>query len=439
MAPRPRSLAPLALAAGAALAAACNFPRPADVADDVPADADPGTTLRVSLSGDDANDGITQPVKTLKHAIGLAAANSKVTAITLASGRYAVAGGEVFPYTVPANLTIIGPAGGGAILAGSMTEQGMILNGGALQDVELEDFTVAITATASATLTNLHVRTNMLAVRGETGAKLDVDNLDIAGKTGACATGIVLNGAAELTVKALATRGLGTTLDAKDQSAVTISSSSMIGDRTCVQGSTPVLFVASQNSLTVLDSIVDGGILGISAAPKAGVLRISITNTIVRNAKSIGILSGGGGTVNLTMQGGQLTDNDNAAQLFFKGTYSFRGVSASGNSAGFYVQETTLVMRNCTVAGSQVGIDLLTPVAVDLGTVADPGNNLFANSSRNLYYESGTAQIEAVGNTWAPGIQGADATGRYPVPQVISGPVTVAPTTNYYIGCDLGQ
>src|SRR5215470_9701040 len=102
---------PLAIAVPYAitLLVACNFPKPADVAgeagpsdaslpgeaapdsalvDGTPIDAapdaapdapdPPGTVLHVSPTGDDANDGLTMPVKTLKHAIGLAAANSTI-------------------------------------------------------------------------------------------------------------------------------------------------------------------------------------------------------------------------------------------------------------------------------------------------------------------------------------------------------------------------
>src|SRR5882762_1038563 len=102
-----------------ALVSACGFPRPADVGGEagpgdanVPGDANssvdapsvdaasidapsvdappidapdpPGTALHVSPSGDDANDGLTKPVKTLKHAIGLAAANQEIRSIILA-------------------------------------------------------------------------------------------------------------------------------------------------------------------------------------------------------------------------------------------------------------------------------------------------------------------------------------------------------------------
>jgi len=95
--------------------AACGFPRPADLPGDAAVDTpDPGFVLQVSPSGDDANDGLLQPVKTLKHALGLAAADARITKIVLASGTYSGSSGETFPYAVASNVVITGPAGGGA-------------------------------------------------------------------------------------------------------------------------------------------------------------------------------------------------------------------------------------------------------------------------------------------------------------------------------------
>src|SRR5215212_6558866 len=130
-----------------ATTAACGFPRPADVGDDDMQDP-PRVIVQVAGTGDDANDGFTRPVKTLKHAVGIAASNRDVTDIVLASGRYSTAAGETFPYTVPTGVTVSGPVGGGAILAGSKAEPGMIVDTGGLHDLELEDFTIAVTATS---------------------------------------------------------------------------------------------------------------------------------------------------------------------------------------------------------------------------------------------------------------------------------------------------
>src|SRR4051812_15918138 len=111
------------------LVTACGFPRPADIGDDALGDAsDPGITIHVSPTGDDANDGMIQPVRTLKRAIAIAGTNSQITTISLAAGRYASSTGEEFPYMVPVNVTIVGPSTGGAILVGTKTEGALTLD-----------------------------------------------------------------------------------------------------------------------------------------------------------------------------------------------------------------------------------------------------------------------------------------------------------------------
>lgn len=54
------------------------------------------TTVRVSPTGDDANDGLGMPVRTLKRGIGLAASNAAITTILVDAGRYDLASGETF-------------------------------------------------------------------------------------------------------------------------------------------------------------------------------------------------------------------------------------------------------------------------------------------------------------------------------------------------------
>lgn len=141
---------------------ACGFPRPPDVGDDGPGDSPaPGITVHVSPSGDDANDGLTQPVKTLKRAIAIAGTNTTITMIALDAGSYRAAMGETFPYTVPANVTIAGPATGGAVLVGSTVEDGLKIDTGGLQDLEMDNFTVAVTVTGRVELAGIHVKNSI--------------------------------------------------------------------------------------------------------------------------------------------------------------------------------------------------------------------------------------------------------------------------------------
>jgi hypothetical protein len=424
-------MAVLRISAALLLVSACGFPRPADVGDppgeppDAAKDAidapeQPGTVVHVSNTGDDSNDGLIMPVKTLKHAIGIAAANSQITKIVLASGHYATATGETFPYTVPANVTIIGPAGGGGILTGSNTEPGMIVDAGTLQDLELEDFAVAITATGMARATNVHIRTNMLAVRAETTARLTVNNLDITGTVAACATGIELNGAAEFSATTLSTRNLGTALNAKDQSAVNIVGGSITGDRGCTQ---TVMMVTTNKPFMLSDSIFDGGADGLSFSPRSSTLQVTIVNTIMRNLKN-DALGGGvqfGGLVTFNMSGGEVSNNGRGAVESFGGNWSFTNVTMTQNLVfGIYFQGLlpapgTLTMRGCTVSGSPDAIYLFDEAAADLGTAVSPGNNTFQSALGVGLDIDGSTQprIDAVGNTWRA-VQGADPQGRYP-------------------------
>src|SRR5882672_3860397 len=87
----------------------------------------PGLIVSVSNEGNDAHDGITQPVETLKRAVAIATANPQVTDIVLATGRYTTRQGEAFPYTLPPNVIgLAGPPGGGAVLVGTGAETGLI-------------------------------------------------------------------------------------------------------------------------------------------------------------------------------------------------------------------------------------------------------------------------------------------------------------------------
>ncbi len=68
----------------------------------------------------------------------------------------------------------------------------------------------------------------------------------------------------------------------------------------------------------------------------------------------------------------------------------------------------------------------------DLGTVASPGGNIFADTGPNVSLNASSSlpsTLQAVGNTWAANQQGSDAQGRYAVPNgqtvlEVGGPVT---------------
>lgn len=428
------------------LLGACGFPRPGnlgssgDAPGNMPGDAAendvavPGATVHVSSAGDDANDGVILPVKTLKHAIGIVAENAAITTIALESGRYSSANGETFPYTVPRNVTILGPAGGGAILVGTKTEPGFMIDAGAVRNVEFEDFETAIVATGTSNIANTRVRSSGHALRGETTAQIVIDTIDISGTAGLCSAGIVLNGSAGLVAKVLTTRALGTSLDAKDQSMASVTKADITGDAGCAQAS---FNITTNSTIAIRDSVFEAGLTGVLMS-RAG-LKVTIDNSIFRNQKEDGIT--GNGSATLIMTGGAILSNQRGGAELYNGDWSLDGVSIGQNlTFGVYLEDGRLTMRGCMVTGNGEGVYLLNPAVVDLGTTTNPGNNTIQNNAtENLYYDSSRIQVEAVGNTWNPGVQGANDLGQYPTSAIVNGPIPHVVGQNYGMSCDFGQ
>lgn len=413
----------------AAALAACGFPKPPPLDDpgndggvDAPIDAElpPGVSLRVSPTGDDANDGLSAPVKTLKHALGLAAANPDITSIVLATGRYAAASGETFPYTVPPNLLILGPAGGGAILAGSKTEPGITIATGTLRDLELEDFTVAVTATGTASLIGLRIRTEATAARATGAAVVTIDNIDITGAPGACASGIELAGTSVLTANLLVTRALKTAVLANDQSQISLSHFNFTGSH-CDFRASAIDLTKSPKPFALEDSSIDGGDLGISSSAIAPGPRLVIRNTTIQNLAKEAV----------SIENGTLDVSDSsfakqpAALLLGNVNATLTNVSFQRHPAAVQPGGGQIKMRRCSFADNSEGFYVPSVVGLDLGTAEDPGNNIFQDgfASIGIEVEAGVpVHVYAVGNTWRPNVQGADGAGHY-ARMTLNGPV----------------
>jgi Protein of unknown function (DUF1565) len=385
-----------------------------------------------------------QPVKTLKHAIGIAAGNAKIAKIVLAAGSYSASSGEAFPYTVPPNVTVIGPTSGGATLSGGKTSPGLTIDTGGLQDLDLQDFTTAITATGAANLNNVRVLTSTVAVQAETTAALTVDTLTMSGTLGACGTGIVLNGGAVLMARTLETHNLMLTRDVRDQSSADIAHATVSGDLNCA-GVQPIMNVTTTASFHLSDSVLDGGKAGMSITPKSPSFQAVLTNTSIRNMKD-GALVGGFGGVSAAfhMTGGELSNTNNTAVQIGPGVWTFTGVTFKQNKdLTIYLQDGSLVMRGCTLTGNGGGVDVFVDSTADLGTSDSPGNNVFQNTGVGVTVESsigvGGIAVQAIGNTWNPSVQGADASGKYATVATIIGPVTAPANGNYSVndGCRL--
>jgi hypothetical protein len=107
----------------------------------------------------------------------------------------------------------------------------------------------------------------------------------------------------------------------------------------------------------------------------------------------------------------------------------FRGVNIHNNGG------TAIDYYGVNIAG-QAGS------SYDLGTLADPGLNTFLGngvSGAALTIQSPAGiTVAAIGNVWAPNLQGADPTGKYaPVGNnkllEVLGPVNTAGPVNYHL------
>lgn len=396
------------------------------------------TTVQVSPDGDDTNDGFNLPVRTLKRGLGVAAEHATITTILLDPGRYDAASGEAFPYTVPAHITIAGPAGGGVILAGTSIEPGLVIGAGELRDLELEDFAVAVTSHGDTRLTNLRVRSSETAIRGDAAARLTVTNLEIIGTASPCLTGVELTADAALTASGVSTRDLGTAFDIKDQTTASISKAVIAGNGRCTEGAS--FEVATTKTFALDDSIVDGSQYGISFYGAATSTTATLTRTTISNMRYWGIL---GTRATLTITGGEFLNNTrplsaNGGVLTLKNVTFKQNAVDQVNIEG--ISPTTLTMHGCTFTDYWGdGVYLGDYAVADLGTNDNPGNNTFlANTDFGYGYGlniaglRGARFITAVGNTWLPNVQGSDAAGKY-VQSYLPGPVDPGEIGNFAI------
>ena len=400
-------------------------------------------TVQVSPDGDDANDGHDLPVRTLRRGIDIATADTTVPAIAIAAGRYNAASGETFPYTVPANVTLSGPTSGGTILAGSGAEPGLIIGDGELRDLELEDFTVAVTSRGTARLENLRVRSSRTAVRGEAASRLTVTKLTLTGVADMCATGIGLHDDAALTASEISVRALGMAFQIDGRATASISKADITGVSVCRLG----LFAVGTTGTFALDeSIVDDGWSGINFSGAAPPTTATLTGTTLRNLMNSGL---SGDTVKLTMTDSELSRTGSGGVDATGGTWILDRVTIKqnqGSGARFQnmaMSPMKLVMRDCTILDNrQDGVFLNEVVVADLGTAASPGNNTLQGNlgvGLNLSKCPPAEMISAVGNTWRPNVQNANGAGRYLMTASVSGPVMPSPPSNYTIatGCTL--
>lgn len=414
-----------------------------------PIDAPASTVVHVSRDGNDANDGAEQPVATLERAIQIAGAHHEITDIELASGTYPARDGGNGAYFLPATVTrLAGPPGGGARLVGTGTVvqgDGVHIRAGRIQDLELDNFGVAIEVVGTVSIANIRITNSGMGIRGNLDFEhgqplaLQIDNVDIARGDAAmtrCILGIAIEGRGEVTITGLATHGVGIAIagpfDAKapspriDVSGANIDSA---GDTSICNSAVLPL---GGSAFTLRDSVVDGGFFGIDSYDYA---TVTIKSSILRN-QAIGVI--GDGSVEMTDT--TITGMSSALSPG-AGRWVLTGVSVTDNGTALDFEggrasaPLTLTMRGSTISRNRGdGIKIAGDVEADLGTITTPGNNVItANASVGLDVVAATSQarITAAGNTWNAGVQDADSQGQYIIVNTLAGPIAVGRGNNF--------
>jgi hypothetical protein len=167
-----------------------------------------------------------------------------------------------------------------------------------------------------------------------------------------------------------------------------------------------------------------------------GVAQIAVTNaTLMGNHAAISSEIGGAAAA---VTAATVSMTNNAYGVVWDGitgtAFDLRNMVVTGNGIGLQFSSiaASLKLRGSTVSGNaDAGLALFSTIVADLGTQADPGlNTITGNTNVGLKMNLSAGQtVQAVGNTWIAGQQGADAGGHYSVaptyaPVTVNGPKT---------------
>jgi len=423
------------------------------------------------IAGSDANKGTqNKPFRTLFKAVTTAQPGDTVS---LGPGVYSQAtNGEQFGTTsqpIPAvsGLTILGALENGlpaSTLQGTGSEVGLSLQANTtVKNLNLIGFDRAITAVQGQhSLSNLSLTGNAQGIwmgnfsqttlagsaisltAAATGVlvartgQFTMDGGSISGRASSCttgATGLFVFGSGQATLK----NGVnlmniaGAALAIRDTAQATLDTATI--SRTLPSGCTPVASVSA-----------------------AGSASLTLHSTIVR---SIDGTNAGGiemqDSVQVTLEGGSVSRHTGTAiRVLGTGKLSVNGSSFTSNQIGIdasgapqasititgatlqYNKQVGIIapafkLRNSSVHDNGVGIKINGP-AVDLGTFADLGNNTIQNNTTTGVTFASTissGSVNAVGNTWNPNIQDADANGHYTIHMKVIGIGDFAHGTNF--------
>lgn len=425
--------------------------------------------LYVGLTGDDTTgDGTaTKPFATLAKAAATAQAGDTIVFL---DGTYKAANGQLSMTVIPDGVNVMAETPGGVTLQGNTNLTLFKLAGSShivgihffsfqtvvqfvddttatgtlnIKDSSFQDCNVQCLLLSGTTTTNIEVATDAVLGDGKYNfallskqASLNVTGgifqnflvggsivnatddavvtlSDVSFLDGVTAQGLLLdkNASAQLSHVKMATQG-GTLIQQKGQSVLTIADNSELSmSPASVAGQCLRLEMDGVGSTEITDSKLhdcNGGFSG-SLPGSLTLTRVEVSSMNFGGLDLTGGAGSAGAIVRITdsnfhdFKGGpslRINNGTNFTDLKFRGTQFINNMGAAWDTV--YLQ-------------TSVGSNL------DLGTLAEPGGNTFTNNNVNQSAlrlgSSGTPmKAKAVGNTWIPSVQNADAQGHYSAP-----------------------
>jgi len=411
------------------------------------------------LTGSDGNSGTQDaPVKTIHRALALFKPGIR---IELQAGTYNVANGQVFPDSLPSGVVIESVSAGQAVLVGTIGDIAFYAAGtDTIKYVQFQGFNTCIRAGSGSHvllgvgLTTINktfdiygaaegifqAGTGTSAVIGTAKefSRITIKDCVLSGGTSNYSIVTLSNAARALITGTTIKDSPTTVLEMYDATVAEINTSTFSNTGLHGLGSSAAASLRGTASLTIIGStITDTYGSAIAMESPTAVLTLKRVQ-LARNAMN------GFGAAALYLYGSASIDscaivnNGEYGIVLSQGYFTFRHCDISGApSQGISVSGgASLTMRSSTVSYSGIGVHLVASNSLaDLGTASDPGGNTFRNNTKYGVQSdvtvNGTA-VQAVGNTWIPNVQGADANGHYTA-KAVAGPTTATTPQNYYI------
>jgi hypothetical protein len=378
------------------------------------ADCAPMTDIYVSVSwGSDSNPGtLTAPLKTITRALAVAQGAATVHVM---AGTYSETSTPGQSLVVPSGVTVESYGGGTVTVAGP----GELDSG----------YTIGFAFVGNGTVRGITVQGYnepfaMRGIGGATGGSQLLDTVNTVQNLGM----IFIGGSSSTTI----TNSTLGKVYVQDQATLSIQGGSMTSPAgTCGAGGYDLLDTSSTGAVTITSaSLVSGsrsiGIGTVGSGP-FGLVTIA-SSTLTGPCTNIEELQGSLELDDDTMTGS--IDVGGGSLTIHGGSYS--STSADLILVGNGLGNASLKIRNATLSSTWRAVTIVQSGAYDLGTAQSPGNNILRSSTSPypelMLYEGTGISVFASGNTWNPGIQGADSAGHFAVGTQTKGPASCPST-----------